>query len=380
MIRVARRVTWQSRVLLLAIVVLVLEVPTLVEGMHLVGANTVMSIEVANGSAEIIVVLAIVAGSVAGVAWRRHWHMVEALRPRSGMYAMMPGIIVGVVMAATHALWFGGVLTVSDLSRDLFVSAVLPGVVACLAVVATSVLGASLGMTLNSWLVPPVSGLAAYTLLVIWNQGWQTHVMSLGGVGEEPLGVRIRPEVLATQTVWFVALGIGAAWFGWCVLQRGGARALAVAGLVAPIACLPLLQDLGDERFESVEVDWTCIGKQPEFCVVDEQAAEFVMLEPRFRGAAHRIDTYAVPATSQVYWQRLSFPAGNQVTEFSPGYLSMTDRQIVDSLLVANFPCADDWTYEQWEDIDVLVERIVGEGLMTQPQPDADPSITVPAC
>jgi len=380
-IRALRRTISQAGLLLLVPLVVLLEAASLLEGRRLLGTNWVTTAQLAQGSAPIIVVLAIVVGGVGGVAWRRHWTMVETMVPRSSAYPMIPALASALVMSATHLVWVGAVLVLSRSPGSPSWTLVVAALVSCLAIVAGSLAGGAVGTTLNTWLTPPVAGLVAYAFLVWANSGWPSYLLSVGGVGEPLIGVRIRPEVLFSQLGWFLAVGLGSAWFVWFVLRRGRTRLLAVCGFLLPLAFLPVVGSLGGERYELDDPAWACSGEDPRFCVLDQDAPRFAALEPRYREAVRRLDDHGATGSDQVYWQRLSISPPDHHREFSlPERSRTSDREIVNAVVQAVFPCVDDWTYEDWESADRLIELVTRVDLGVR-GPAADGSKSVaPTC
>lgn len=365
-----RTLFMRSGVLYVVPLALALEIPTLLESRRALGHNWYSTMEVANGSASLLLILAAVAASTVALGWSRHHVMLAALPGRSSFYWVLPVALLWAALSSTHLLWVGFVcLTTSPGTAgelDL-----LPLVPVMLALLAGCALGALAGYVAKSWLVAPFLGVLLYIALITWSGGSAGNLLVLGGVGVAIKGLHLRPELAYAQAVWFAVLALGAGAAAVSLFRRPkllagttviatGASALAATALIG----------LGPARFELGEVDWTCRGVEPRLCVLSQEAEALSSLQPRLAEAHERWMDVSSSESPPVYWQRLDASVPGHAAEVSLA-VGMSDLELMLAVMAASSGCSDDWTYEQYVAAERLAGALVADGLASGSGPDA---------
>lgn len=351
----------RSGALYVAPLALALEIPTFLEGRELVGVNGPSTMEVANGSASLLLILAVVAGCSVSLGWNRHESMVEGLPGRAGLIWLAPGLMVWMVLTAVHLLWIGFVWTwASAVPGPDSLVGLLPTMPAFLA---GSLLGALAARASGSWVMAPFLGLALYIALIQFSSGRFSNLVSLGGIGIPLRGISLRPEIAQAQVVWFSVLALGAAAVIVC-LRRWWLLLAAVAGLSLVLVAIAAVQvvRLGPARFGLADPSFSCYRGSPRFCLLQDDDQRLVPLLPRLRLAGERWSRASDSSPATTYWQRLDIPVPGHVLEVSLRG-SMSDLEMMEALISASYPCSDGWDYRQFLAMERVATRLVGSGL-----------------
>lgn len=171
----------------------------------------------------------------------------------------------------------------------------LPVVPAVLSIIAYSAIGLALGCLFPYLVVPPLASVGLYLLALTIMRNLPDPLVEFGGASGVMLGVRNRPDVLIGQSLWLVAL---AAVF--IVLALVNAKGYAklwprvLGGAVVVMAFGVGLGSLGDLRFESRPVNFSCTGHDPQVCVAAIYADQLDSEAARVRAVVHEVENLSV--------------------------------------------------------------------------------------
>lgn len=183
-----------------------------------------------------------------------------------------------------------------------------PLVPAVLSIPAYAALGAVIARAWSSVLAPPLTPVALYLGALYVQNHWPDPLVEFGGATADLQFLQHRPEVLAAQSVWLVAIGAGA--LVTAVTSRRGYARLATRGaacLVVVACCGGWLGSLGDLRFEPAAVSFACRGHQPRVCVAAADADQLPRQYQRVSQAVRELRLLGVTLPDR-YQQRTADP------------------------------------------------------------------------
>jgi hypothetical protein len=363
MTRFALAMWWRSGTATLVPIVVALEVPSLLECRDYVGVNWMSAFEVANGSAVILFIAAVLSGAALAVRWSAR---VPALAgaPDGARLAVMlvPALVVATTIGVTHVLWTGFVLVLAGPGTP---GAFQPVVVVppLLGVVAFSLIGYVVGSVVRNWLAPPLLALGLYAFLVSDQVGRLDILFDLGWIAVRLPEAQVRTSVSWAQAALYAAIAISAVLGVRALWERGRVAAgivlCSIPALV--LGTLPALT-VGTERFEFADLIWGCTTTAPRFCAISEDQARLHARLPRLLAAAQRWESLGVGRSPDTYWEWLQWPVVGHDQVFSLRDDS-GEQSAVEVIVNANSPCQDDWTDEQWDAEDVAIAGLIGTGL-----------------
>jgi hypothetical protein len=338
-----------------------LEVPTLLESQSALRKNWTSTLEVANGSAPLLVIVCAVAACAATISWERHQEMLPPLGLRQLVVRLGPALVIAALLSITHVIWVAGVclLTRSGTTGTLHLEVLLP---IPLALLAGALLGAVVGMWSRSWFAVPLVGVALFLALVNLTGGRRGSLVTLGGIGDALTGAQVRSEIVGAQVLWFFAIALAAT----AALAAGrhrGRLGLPVLALALPILAGSYLTSLGPDRFELAKVDWSCSETTPKLCVLEERSRSLLPLAPRLQAAHARLAEMGGGSSEATYWQRLDKHDPSHEHEVSLR-AKMSDLELALAVLAADAACSDEWSYPQYMSAEGVAQEIVGDGLL----------------
>jgi hypothetical protein len=342
-----------------------LEVPTLLEQRMVLGHNWASSMEVANGSAVLVAILSAVGTCLVATAWGHTRSLTRGLPSRSAWLQLIPAAVVGAPILAIHLMWFIGVLAAEKVRGVEGWPRPFVIIPALLAIGACSLLGAAVGGMANSWLAGPILGVALYVGLL--NSGATVGTMiRLGGLGMPLVGLRVRPEVLMGQVLWWSATCIALGLLSLATKDPVSGRLIlcSFASAAAIVIFTQIVMPLSGSRFEiDRPLNWNCYGQAPRLCHL-EGGSETLMeeLQPRFSEASRRWSELADRTNTETYWQRLELPVEGHVEEVQ-FRRAMSDLDVAKEVISSGFPCSAGWSYEQYLVMEELAARLVEEPL-----------------
>lgn len=342
---------------------LALEVPTLLESRAALGHTWASTIEVANGSAVLLVILGAVASCTLALRWVRHAAMLDGFPGRSAGYWWAPALLTSAVLVAVHGLWVLGVcvLTAGGTTGHVSWWPLLP---VPFAVLAGCLLGGGVAVVTRSWLAPVLLGVLLYVGLVTTSSGSLTHLLGLGGVGHAIEGMRVRPEVPAVQLAWFGLLAAVSA-TGTLLLVRRSAKLIVTVGLaaVAMVVAAGAAVAVGPQRYElDPELSWSCSGQAPRVCRPDGSSLDPSLVARVQEADARWAAVLGQDTLAATYWERLGLPVPGHDTEVALSG-SMSDQHLLESVIAAGYPCSDGWTYGQYEAMHRVATVLAGSPL-----------------
>lgn len=230
-------------------------------------------IDVANGVLVIMNPLTAGLACAASLALfvRARWDMVGATR--DGGWRALAAQVASVAAwpAAVHITTLVTLIVLGFYKGIPGLPPLLPVIPALTSLLMFSALGVAIARWWRSWAAPPVVAIAAYVVTVAVDRAANDAFVQFGGATMELLGLRHRPDILAAQVIWTLAVAGAAVALVCLQVLSGRANLLKVGTIVLVVAAgaSPLVWR-GEPRFEDGHVTWRCAGAAPRVCVVLE--------------------------------------------------------------------------------------------------------------
>jgi hypothetical protein len=349
--RVFSAVLVRSGILWLVPMGIALELPTYLEGKHLLGGDWTTTIEVANGSAPLLMILAAVAGALFSGSWYRYSILVQSLPRRSWVFELSPAVLVALVLAALHLCFVVIVLLIHGSRAGQF--HVLSLILVVPAFLAFSFIGAAAARCARSRLTAPLLGVVLYGAIVVTFGSRLEGLFAFGGAGVEMAGYRLNQSYVLSQLAWFSSIAVllilglvaarqprvavpGVAMMGGIALALVSAGASAVGVGVE-----------GHQTFDQEVTQWACLGTQPDLCAIEGHESSMRASEPQILEALRRLAESPEFPVRDTYRERL----GASDDGSGAGQISLSDLEtaqgVVFRVVAGSYLCSDDWTYEQ---------------------------------